>query len=166
MDSMKDYSLEIDDTDKAILTELQNDSSISNVELARRISLSPPAVHARIKRLEELGYVRQYAAILDREKVGYDMLCLINVTLEMHHMQNINLFRDAVTQMPEVLECYFITGEFDYLLKVAVRSRKELERFLMEKLTPIPGIARIATSIVLTEIKFTTGLLLTNDDEA
>jgi len=163
---MKDYSLEIDDTDKAILTELQNDSSISNVELARRISLSPPAVHARIKRLEELGYVRQYAAILDREKVGYDMLCLVNVTLEMHHMQNINLFRDAVTQMPEVLECYFITGEFDYLLKVAVRSRKELERFLMEKLTPIPGIARIATSIVLTEIKFTTGLLLTNDDDA
>jgi Lrp/AsnC family transcriptional regulator, leucine-responsive regulatory protein len=157
---MKDYSIEIDDTDKAILTELQNDSSISNVELARRISLSPPAVHARIKRLEELGYVRQYVAILDREMVGYDMLCIITVTLEMHHMQNINLFRDAVTQMPEVLECYFITGEFDYLLKVAVRSRKELERFLMEKLTPIPGIARISTSIVLTELKFTTGLSL------
>jgi len=157
---MKDYSLEIDDTDKAILTELQNDSSISNVELARRISLSPPAIHARIKRLEELGYVRQYAAILDREKVGYDLLCLVNVTLEMHHIENINVFRDAVMQMPEVLECYFITGEFDYLLKVAVRSRKELERFLMEKLTPIPGIARIASSIVLTEIKFTTALSL------
>jgi DNA-binding Lrp family transcriptional regulator len=160
---MKDYSQEIDDTDKAILTELQNDSSISNVELARRISLSPPAVHARIKRLEELGYVRQYAAILDREKVGYDLLCLINVTLQMHHMETINLFRDAVIQMPEVLECYFITGEFDYLLKVAVRSRKELERFLMEKLTPIPGIARIATSIVLTEIKFTTSLSLNEE---
>ena len=62
--------------------------------------------------------------------------------------------------MPEVLECYFVTGEFDYLLKVAVRSRKDLERFLMEKLTPVPGIARIATSIVLTEVKFTTGLSL------
>lgn len=157
---MKDYSMDLDETDKAILTELQNDSSISNVELARRISLSPPAVHARIKRLEELGYVRQYAAILDREKVGYDMLCVITVTLEVHHMESINMFRDAVTQMPEVLECYFITGEFDYLLKVAVRTRKELERFLMEKLTPISGIARISTSIVLTEIKYTTGLLL------
>ncbi|HVU12864.1 MAG TPA: Lrp/AsnC family transcriptional regulator [Phototrophicaceae bacterium] len=164
---MKDFSLEIDDTDKAILTELQKDSSISNVELARRISLSPPAVHARIKRLEELGYVRQYAAILDREKVGYDLLCLVQVTLEVHHMQNINVFRDAINQMPEVLECYFITGEFDYLLKVAVRSRKELERFLMEKLTPVPGIARIATSIVLTEVKFTTSLSLETppDDE-
>ena len=76
---MKDYLEDLDDVDKAILTELQGDSAISNVELARRISLSPPAVHARIKRLEELGYVRQYVAILDREKVGYDMLCVINV---------------------------------------------------------------------------------------
>lgn len=157
---MKDYLEELDDLDKAILKELQEDSAISNVELARRISLSPPAVHARIKRLEELGYVLQYVAILDREKVGYDMLCLINVTLQMHQMDNINLFREAVQQMPEVLECYFLTGEFDYLLKVVVRSRKELETFLMEKLTPIPGIARIATSIVLTEIKYTTALAL------
>lgn len=162
---MKDWSAELDDTDRQILTELQADSSISNVELARRISLSPPAVHARIKSLEERGYVLQYAAILDREKVGYDMLCLVNVTLQMHNMENINLFRDAVNQMPEVLECYFITGEFDYLLKVAVRSRKELERFLMEKLTPIQGIARIATSIVLTEIKFTTSLDLSSEED-
>ena len=157
---MKDYLEDLDDLDKAILTELQGDSAISNVELARRISLSPPAVHARIKRLEELGYVRQYVAILDREKVGYDMLCVINVTLQHHHMDAINVFREAVQQMPEVLEAYFVTGEFDYLLKVVVRSRKELETFLMEKLTPIPGIARIATSIVLTEIKYTTSLAL------
>lgn len=157
---MKDYLDDLDDLDKAILTELQNDSAISNVELARRISLSPPAVHARIKRLEELGYVRQYVAILDREKVGYDMLCVISVTLQLHHMDAINRFREAIQQLPEVLEAYFVTGEFDYLLKVVVRSRKELEAFLMEKLTPIPGIARIATSIVLTEIKYTTSLLL------
>jgi DNA-binding Lrp family transcriptional regulator len=157
---MKDYLEELDDLDKSILRELQDDSAISNVELARRISLSPPAVHARIKRLEELGYVRQYVAILDREKVGYDMLCVISVTLQRHQIDGITVFREAVQQMPEVLECYFVTGEFDYLLKVAVHSRKELERFLMEKLTPIPGIARIATSIVLTEIKFTTALAL------
>lgn len=157
---MKDYLEELDDLDNSILKELQEDSAMSNVELARRISLSPPAVHARIKRLEELGYVRQYVAILDREKVGYDMLCLINVTLQMHQMDNINLFREAVQAMPEVLECYFVTGEFDYLVKVVVRNRKELETFLMEKLTPIPGIARISTSIVLTEIKYTTALAL------
>jgi DNA-binding Lrp family transcriptional regulator len=151
---------ELDEIDKSILSELQADSSISNVELARLVSLTPPAVHARIKRLEELGFVRQYVALLDREKLGYDLLCLINVTLQVHQMQNIDLFRGAIAQMPEVLECYFTTGEFDYLLKVAVRTRKELEIFLMEKLTPIPGIARISTSIVLTEVKFSTGLLL------
>jgi Lrp/AsnC family transcriptional regulator, leucine-responsive regulatory protein len=151
---------ELDEIDKSILSELQEDSSISNVELARRVSLSPPAVHARIKRLEELGFVRHYVALLDREKLGYDLLCLINVTLQVHQMQHIDLFRSAVAQMPEVLECYFTTGEFDYLLKVAVRTRKELEIFLMEKLTPIPGIARISTSIVLTEVKYSTGLSL------
>jgi Lrp/AsnC family transcriptional regulator, leucine-responsive regulatory protein len=159
---MKDYSLDrdIDDLDKSILQELQADSAISNVELARRISLSPPAVHARIKRLEELGYIRQYVALLDREKLGYDLLCIISVTLQVHQMGTIDTFRDAVQKMPEVLECHFVTGEFDYLLKVAVRSRKELELFLMDKLTPIPGIARISTSIVLTEVKNTTTLLL------
>jgi Lrp/AsnC family transcriptional regulator, leucine-responsive regulatory protein len=159
---MKDYSLDrdVDDLDRAILQELQVDSAISNVELARRISLSPPAVHARIKRLEELGYIRQYVALLDREKLGYDLLCIISVTLQVHQMGTIDTFRDAVQKMPEVLECHFVTGEYDYLLKVAVRSRKELERFLMDKLTPIPGIARISTSIVLTEVKNTTTLLL------
>ncbi len=151
---------ELDDIDKAILSELQADSNISNVELARRVSLSPPAVHARIKQLEELGFVRHYVALLDRERLGYDMLCLINVTLQVHQMSNIDFFRDAVSQMPEVLECYFVTGEFDYLLKVVVRTRRELETFLMEKLTLIPGIARISTSIVLTEVKYTTALSL------
>lgn len=157
---MKYSYQELDEMDRAILAELQADSSISNVELARRISLSPPAVHARIKRLEELGFVRQYVSLLDREKLGYDLLCLINVTLQVHQMDHIEGFRAAVSKMPEVLECYFVTGEFDYLLKVAVRSRKELEIFLMEKLTPIPGIARIATSIVLTEVKYSTALPL------
>lgn len=151
---------EIDEIDKAILVILQQDGAISNVELARRISLSPPAVHARMKRLEELGYIRQVVALLDREKVGYDMLCMISVTLQFHHMEQINAFREAVLQMPEVLECLFVTGEFDYLLKVVVRNRQELERFLMERLTPIPGIARISTSLVLAEIKYTTALAL------
>lgn len=155
---MKYSYQELDDMDRAILSELQTDSSISNVELARRISLSPPAVHARIKRLVDLGFIQRYVALLDREKMGYDLLCLVNVTLQVHQMQHIEGFRTAVANMPEVLECYFVTGEFDYLLKVAVRTRRELEIFLMEKLTPIPGIARISTSIVLTEVKFTTQL--------
>ncbi|MDZ4765848.1 MAG: Lrp/AsnC family transcriptional regulator [Chloroflexota bacterium] len=150
----------IDEIDKLILAQLQQDSSISNAELARRIALSPPAVHARIRRLEELGIIRRYVALLDHEKVGYDIVCLISVVLQSHEMSRVIAFRDAVRDMSEVLECHFITGEFDYLLKVAVRSRKHLEQWLMEKLTPLPGIARVSTSIVLTEVKHTTALSL------
>jgi DNA-binding Lrp family transcriptional regulator len=150
----------IDEIDRAILLILQEDGAISNVDLARHVSLSPPAVHARVKRLEQLGYIRQYVALLNREKIGYDMLCIISVTLQFHQMEHIEGFREAVLQMPEVLECLFVTGEHDYLLKVVVHGRQELERFLMERLTPIPGIARISTSLVLTEIKYTTALAL------
>jgi Lrp/AsnC family transcriptional regulator, leucine-responsive regulatory protein len=157
---MKDSSIVIDEIDKAILRTVQEDGSISNVELARRISLSPPAVHARIKRLEELGYIRGYVGLVDRELLGYEMTCFVNVTLQFHQMEQIMGFRERVVQMPEVLECHFVTGEFDYLLKVIVRSRQELEQFLMERLTPIPGIARISTSLVLAEIKSTTAVAI------
>jgi Lrp/AsnC family transcriptional regulator, leucine-responsive regulatory protein len=157
---MKEYSQELDAIDRTILRELQDDSAISNVELARRIALSPPAVHARIKRLEEMGIVRGYVALLDREKIGYDMLCLVSVTLRLHQPEQIEAFKAAIQQMPEVLECFFLTGDYDYLLKVVVRNRKELERFLMEKLTPLPVVGRVSTSLVLGEIKNTTALCL------
>lgn len=157
---MKYSSVEVDEIDAHILRELQQDSAISQVELARRINLSPPAIHARIRRLEELGYIRQYVALLDREKLGYDMLCLVNVTLQLHQVEQMNAFRAAIQQMPEVLECFFVTGDYDYLLKVMVRNRTELEHFLMDKLTPIPGVARIATSLVLGEVKNTTAILI------
>jgi len=157
---MKYSSEMIDDIDRAILREIQQDSAISQVELARRVSLSPPAIHARMRRLEKLGIIRQYVALLDREKAGYDMLCLVNVTLQRHQLEQVNNFRAAVQQMPEVLECFFVTGDHDYLLKVIVRNRKELEQFLMDRLTPIPGVARISTSLVLSEVKNTTAILI------
>ena len=146
--------------DVAILRELQNDGRISNVELARRVHLSPPATHARVKRLEKAGLIRQYGATLDREKAGFDLLCFIQITIQLHQPQQVEKFRTLVRQMPEVLECHHITGEYDYLLKVALRNRKDLERFVVKQLTPIPGVARIHTSLVLSEIKATTALPL------
>jgi Lrp/AsnC family transcriptional regulator, leucine-responsive regulatory protein len=146
--------------DVAILRELQSDGRISNVELARRVHLSPPATHARVKRLEKEGYIRQYGATLDREQAGFDLLCFIQITIQLHQPQQVEKFRTLVRQMPEVLECHHITGEYDYLLKVALRNRKDLERFVVKQLTPIPGVARIHTSLVLSEIKATTALPL------
>jgi Lrp/AsnC family leucine-responsive transcriptional regulator len=148
----------LDDVDKAILRELQADSRVSNVQLARRVNLSPPATHARTRRLEQAGHIRRYGALLDREMLGLDLLCFIQISLQLHQIEQVERFRDAIRQIPEVLECYHLTGEYDYLLKVVLRNSKDLERFMVGRLTPIPGIARIHTSLVFTEIKSTTEL--------
>ncbi|MFO7664564.1 MAG: Lrp/AsnC family transcriptional regulator [Chloroflexota bacterium] len=148
----------LDDTDKKALRVLQADGRLSNVELARRIDLSPPATHARLRRLEQEGFISGYTALLDREKAGFDLLCIIQISLQMHQLEQVEAFRELVRQMPEVLECHHITGEYDYLLKVVLRNRKDLERFVVDRLTPVPGVARIHTSLVLTEVKSTTAL--------
>lgn len=148
----------LDELDKSILKVLQVNGRISNKDLAQRINLSPPATHARIKRLEQQGYIDSYAALLNRESIGYDMLCFVNIRLQMHQKEDIRRFLDIVSKMPEVLECYHLTGEFDYLLKVVIHNRKDLERFIGHQLTPIPGVAQIYTSLVLTEVKSTTAL--------
>ncbi|RMH87281.1 MAG: Lrp/AsnC family transcriptional regulator [Calditrichaeota bacterium] len=158
---MKSSQIEVlDELDIAILRILQTEGRISNVDLAARVDLSPSAVHARIRRLEQRGYIQQYVALLDREEIGYDMLCFINVSLQLHQRDNVENFHRVVQEMPEVLECYHLTGEYDYLLKVVVRNRRDLKRFVVDSLTPIPGIARIHTSLVLTQVKFTTALPL------
>ena len=157
---MEDNSqrLELDKTDLAILDEVQRDGRISNTELASRIELSPPATHARLKRLQSDGYIRRYVALLDQEKMGFDMTCFVSISLRMHGPAELAGFRASVYELSEVLDCYHVTGEFDYLLRVVVRNRKELQRFVERKLTPIPGVARIYTSLVLEEIKSSTAL--------
>ncbi len=147
---------ELDELDRNILRILQQEGSISNAELARRINLSPPATHARVRRLEEQGYIHQYTALLNPEKLGYDMLCFVHISLQLHQPDQVQNVRQAIRHLPEVLECHHVTGEYDYLLKVIIHNRKDLERFVIERLTPIPGIARIHTSLVLTQVKSTT----------
>lgn len=148
----------LDELDRAILKELQTDGRISNVDLARRVNLSPPATHARIRRLEQERYIERYVAILDHERLGFDLLCFIQVSLQVHQFERGESFRSAIREMPEILECYYLTGEYDYLLKVVLRNRKDLERFVVERLTPLPGVARIQTSVAFSEIKSTTTL--------
>jgi len=152
--------IDLDETDLAILRELQADGRISNVELAQRINLSPPATHTRLKRLQEQGTIRQYVALVDQEQLGYDMICFVNISLSLHQVEELESFRAVINEMPQVLECYHVTGEFDYLLKVVVRNRKDLQRFVVQELTPIHGVARIYTSLVLSEVKSTTALPL------
>lgn len=151
---------ELDDMDQAILRELQADARLSNAELARRINLSQPAVHNRVRRLEARGFIRRYVTLLDRDMAGYDLLCFIHVRMQIHQFDQIALFRERVKTIPQVLECYHVTGEYDYLLKVVVRNRHDLEDLVVNHLTPIPGVAHILTSLVFAEVKYSTELPL------
>ena len=146
----------LEELDISILQILQTDARISNAELARRINLSPPATLARVRRLEESGYIDGYAAFVNHRQAGYDMLCFVSVSLQLHDIEQVTGFRDAVRKIPEVLECHHVTGDYDYLLKIVARNTQDLENFLLRKLTPIPGVARIHTSLVLNEVKSTT----------
>ena len=154
---------DIDAIDRAILGHLQADGRMTNADLARAVGLSPAATHARVRRLERDGLIRAYVALVDRERAGFDLLCFVSVSLQLHRPTLVASFPKRVAEMPEVLECHHVTGEADYLLKVAVRGRHELERFIVDRLTPIPGVARIQTSLVLRELKATTALPLAPD---
>lgn len=147
--------IDLDDMDRKILELLQKQGRISNSELAKKIHLSAPATHSRVKRLEQDGYIRNYIALVDRHKVGYDNLCFIELSLELHKHKQIQAILETVSSWPEVLECHHLTGEYDYLLKVAVRNTNELEQFISKKMTPLDGIAKLRTSLVLKEVKAT-----------
>lgn len=151
-------AIELDRIDQILLECLQVDGRLSNAELARRVDLSSPGLYKRLRRLEDAGVIRRYVALLDHEAVGHDMLCFVQVTLQRHEPDAVDNFRRQIQHMPEVLECHHLTGEFDYLLKVVVRNRKHLERFILETLTPVRGMDKIRTSLVLSEIKSTTAV--------
>jgi len=148
----------LDEKDYQILTHLQADARITNIELARRVELSPPGLQKRLRKLEEIGIIKQYTALINRELLGFDLLCFAHVTLHRHEQTAVENFSTTVQNIPEVLECFQITGEYDYILKVVVRNRKHLKDFLVETLTPIPGVDRIRTSVVLSDIKATTAV--------
>lgn len=153
----------LDVIDRALLTQLQSDGRASIADLARLVGLSGASTHARVRRLERDGLIKGYVALVDRELTGFDLLCFVNVSLQLHRPKLVTSFAPTVAAMPEVLECHHVTGEYDYLLKVAVHGRRELERFIVERLTPIPGVARVQTSVVLHELKASTALPLSTD---
>ena len=144
----------LDSIDLQILDILQKSSDISNAELGRSVKLSPPATHARIKRLKNEGYINRHVAILDQEKLGFDLLCFVFISTDIHHADKLEVLEHNLEAMPEVLECHCLTGEFDYLMKVANKDRSELEAFI-RKLNKL-GISRIQTTLALREIKQST----------
>jgi Lrp/AsnC family transcriptional regulator, leucine-responsive regulatory protein len=150
----------IDALDRQLLIALQGDARASTAALARRFKLSGPGLQKRLDKLEQRGVIRRYATIVQRQAVGLDLLCFVHVMLAHHRPDSIKRFPGRIEKMPEVLECHFLTGEYDYLLKVVVANHDHLERFLFEKLMKVDGVDRIRTSIVVKEVKTSTALPL------
>ncbi|WHX40993.1 Lrp/AsnC family transcriptional regulator [Mesobacillus sp. AQ2] len=152
----------LDNVDIRILDLLQKDAQLSNLELSKRVNLSAPAVHARIKRLESEGYIKKQVAILNHEKLGFDLLCFVFISTNMHQAEKLASLEGSLEAMKEVLECHCLSGEYDYLLKVACKDRKGLEIFI-RKLNEL-GVTRIQTSLALREIKDSTVLPIHGDE--
>ena len=150
----------LDELDRQLLTHLQADARVSSAELARRLGLSNPGVQKRLRKLEERGVVQLYATVINREAVGLDLLCFVHVMLAHHRPESVKRFPGRIKDMPEVLECHFLTGEFDYLMKIVVADHERLQNFLFERLMKVDGVDRIRTSIVVKEVKASTSLPL------
>ena len=150
----------LDAIDRQILEVLQDDARISNVDLAGRVGLSPSPCLRRVRDLEERGVVRRYVALLDPAAVGLGVSVFVQVSLERQAEQGLGTFEKRILERAEVLECYLMTGDADYLLRVVVPDVAAFERFLLDHLTRIPGVASVKSSFALKQVKYRTSLPL------
>jgi DNA-binding Lrp family transcriptional regulator len=155
---MKESSINLDRIDRRILSALQRNARIANQELADQIGISASACWRRVRQLEQDGVIQRYAAVLDPLRLGLPVSILINVSLEKQGEKALQVFESAVAEWPEVMECYLMTGDADYLLRVVVADLAAYEQFLMRKLTRIPGIASIRSSFALRAVRRRTEL--------
>ena len=153
-------AVRLDAPERRILIELQGDARLTNQELAQRVGLSPSACWRRVKALEEAGVILRYAAILDPKKVGLGECVFAHVTLTRHSLATTHEFADAIRDRPEVMECFFTTGDADILLRVATPSVSAYDRFLEEFVFSAPGISQVRSNFALRQIKFETALPL------
>jgi Lrp/AsnC family leucine-responsive transcriptional regulator len=154
------YDLDLDRIDRKILAFLQARGRASNLELAEAVSLSAAQCHRRHRRLEEQGYITGYAARLNAANLNLGVTAFIEVTMEKGHIRDLKKFTDVVVDIPQIMECYAVTGDFDYVIKVVARDLKALSQFLMDQLMRLPGVNSVRSSICLDEIKCTTALPL------
>ena len=150
----------LDRIDRKILAALQEDGRLPNNELAERVSLSPSPCLRRVKALEEAGVIARYVALVDPASVDLPVNIFVSVSLERQVEARLDGFEAAVMARPEVLECYLMTGDADYLLRVVVPDLASYERFLKEHLTRIPGVASIRSSFALKQVRYRTALPL------
>lgn len=152
--------MRLDATDWQILALLQGDARMSNVDLARAVGLSPSPCLNRVRALEEAGYISRYVTLLDALRVGLKVSVFIQVTLERQIEPALETFEKAIRERPEVMECYLMTGDADYLLRVVVADIQVLEEFILKFLSRLPGVGNIRSSFALKQVKYQTALPL------
>jgi Lrp/AsnC family transcriptional regulator, leucine-responsive regulatory protein len=150
----------LDATDRAILAELQRAGRLSNLELAQRIHLSPSACLRRVKSLEDSGVIAQYVAIVNPRAVGRHGVSFTIINLETMNTPQLEAFERAVRDQPEILDCYYVAGSNDYLIRFTYRDAEDLEHFHSDVLMRLPGVARSNSMLVLRTVKRTTALPL------
>lgn len=150
----------LDEIDRRILAVLQEDARIANVELATRVGISASPCWRRVREMEESGAISRYVTLLDPAALDLKVSVFVQVTLEKQVEGALEVFEKAVQARPEVMECYLMTGDADYHLRVVVPDLAAYERFLMDHLTRVPGIANIRSGFALKQVKYTTALPL------
>lgn len=150
--------IDLDRTDRRILTALSEDGGLSAAEVAERVGLSQSPCWRRINRLEKEGVIRQRATVVDRKKVGLDTMIFAHVKLSAHGKSRLNDFASMVRSFPEVLECYVTLGDMDFLLKIVTHDIEAYEKLFFNHLSQLPGVQEIRSSIALSEIKYTLAL--------
>ena len=148
----------LDSIDLKILRQLQDDAAIPNVALARKVGLSPSPCLRRVQLLEERGIIRRRVTLLDPAAVGLGMNVFVQVTLEKQTERTLQQFERKMLEYPEVLECYLMTGEADYLLRAVLPDMESFERFVVDRLTRITGVARVRSSFAMKQVKYATRL--------
>jgi Lrp/AsnC family transcriptional regulator, leucine-responsive regulatory protein len=151
---------ELSNTDLRILRTLQREASLTNVELAERVGMSPSPCLRRVRQLEERGVIKDYVAVLDRRALGFDVMAFVEVRMDHHSDTAAEAFTGAVLKEPAVIACYTTSGEYDYMLTVVVRNLDDYADFAMKRLLRMPGVKDVRSSFVLQNVKESTALPL------
>jgi DNA-binding Lrp family transcriptional regulator len=150
----------LDRTDIGILNSLQDNARITNADLARSVNLSPTPCFNRVKAMEELGVIKRQVTLLEPDVLGLHVNVFIHVSLEKQVEGALQRFEDAIADRPEVMECYLMSGDADYLIRVLVPNIQSLERFILDHLTKFPDVANIRSSFALKQVRYKTALPL------
>ncbi|HBI39543.1 MAG TPA: AsnC family transcriptional regulator [Tenacibaculum sp.] len=152
--------MKLDHKDKKLLNLLQEDSKQTTKRLSLKLSLSVTAVYERIKKLEKEKIIKQYTAILDKKKIDKALTVFCNIKLDKHTKEHIVLFENKINKLPEVIECFHVSGEFDYILKIYIKDMESYREFMINKITDLKHIGSTHSVFTISDIKNTTAINL------